>query len=396
VAFGPRTITDGGCMRFRSALPSTRRPLSQWLSLRASLAAIALLCSSCTGIPQFSQQSVLTPDEQAGLGAVAVTELLGTSQLSQDQQQIAATTGIGQRLAAASGRNDVEWNFKVVQHKRPIAVALPDGSLFVTDSLLARCHNEAELAAVLAKEMGYMLAGVYPRETTTPDMGLEYLPLDIGRLTPADQSATRSEDIEAADSIGLSLLVRAGYDPSAAQTLWLATAPAVGPRRRGPQADVRRNTVAREQSFNRSLTQARSVYQSHTAKLGEGSTLAFTAAQPPVSNPPAPQPSPPQLAAGTNASLRKPAAAAAAEPARYRPTSAAHSQPGSNLAEFSSDGEFLLPAVAAEHRETENWSPVAETPPPFPTSGSDQSRAIEQASFESSETPPKSPGPLLP
>src|SRR5262245_35417909 len=108
-------------MRLPSALIDILRcRFPRRIALRAwCLAAVALACSGCGSLPEFSHRSVVTPAEQAGLGAVAVTELLGTSQFSQDQQQIATTNGIGQRLAAASGRDDLEWNFKVIQHPRP-------------------------------------------------------------------------------------------------------------------------------------------------------------------------------------------------------------------------------------------------------------------------------------
>jgi hypothetical protein len=65
------------------------------------IASFGLWCSGCATIPEFSHKAILTPQEQAGIGAVAVTELLGTSQLSQDQEQAAVTLGVGRRLADA-------------------------------------------------------------------------------------------------------------------------------------------------------------------------------------------------------------------------------------------------------------------------------------------------------
>ncbi|MFO1094462.1 MAG: M48 family metalloprotease [Planctomycetaceae bacterium] len=362
------------------------------IALRAGLAgAVVFVCTGCASLPEFSHRAIVTPAEQAGLGAVAVTELLGTSQLSQDQQQIAVTNGIGQRLATASGRDDLDWNFKVVQHRRPIAVALPDGSVFITDALLARCHSEAELAAALAKEMGYMLAGVYPQEVTAPAGGLEYIPLEIGRLTPADQSATKVDDIQAADSIGLSLLVRAGYDPAAAQSHWLTSPPAVARDGRTAFVTRRRNNAAREQSFYHAMVQARSVYQTQAAKLGSGNALAFTASQPLPQPGTAPAPSaPPQIAAGVDATARQPAKSTI-----HRATSPAHAATGSNIVEFSSDGDFIPPNVHSDRPGDGRWSAVADAPAD-PPSASAPPLSIEQTSFETSDVPPRTPGPLLP
>lgn len=357
-----------------------------------ALAALALACSGCASIPEFSHNAVLTPAEQAGLGAVAVAELLGTSQLSEDPQQNAVTASVGARLAEASGRDDIVWNFKVVRHARPIAVALPDGTVFITDALLARCRTEGELAAALAKEMGCMLAGLFPREMTSTGPSLDYVPLDIGHLTPADQSATKAEDVQAADSIGLSLLVRAGYDPALGEEVWLAGSPPIGPVGRPDYVAHRRRGAAREQSFVRSLSQARSVYQSHTAKIGAGSALAFTASQPtPLRAPTVPQAAPSQLAAGV-APTATPVAAPAAFVAAPRKTAAkaGGATDGRNVAEFSSDGDFLPPAVHSDRPGDGRWSSVADD------AGADdaaQSQAIQQTSFDEFAAPA---GPALP
>jgi len=343
---------------------------------RALAAALLAFAScGCDTIPALSHRAVLTPAEQTGIGAVAVSELLGTTKLSQDQQQMAVTGAVGHKLAIASGRDDLDWEFKVVSHARPLAVALPDGTVLITDSLLVRCQSEVEVAALLAKEMGCMLAGVYPREVIAPTAGAAYVPLSIEELTPADQSAVKADNLQAADSIGLSMLVRAGYDPAAAAGVWFQRGDASRPDRRLVTVDSRRRNELRQQSFTKSLTEARAVYEHHSAKIGAGSVLAFAPAQP-VSQPPVNNTtalewvSPPQLTA--------PPVTAAAAPTPVLP--------GSNTVAVDSDGVFLPPTIASGRPSDGNWSAAPTTAEP---------RVIEQTSFEQPESPALM-GPALP
>jgi hypothetical protein len=364
-------------MRLCSAIMDDRRSRNSLRMLACALFAGSLLLATCgcQTIPALSHRAVLTPAEQSGLGAVAVSELLGTSKLSQDQQQLSVTGAVGERLVTASGRSDLDWDFKIVSHPRPFAVALPDGTVLVTDAQLARCRSEAELAAVLAKEMGCMLAGVYPREVRSPNTGAAYVPLNIGELTPADLSAEKAEDLQAADSIGLSMLVRAGYDPNAATKVWLASAETGRPDGKTTRINSRRRNELRQQSFGRSLAEAQAVYQHHSAKIGSGGALAFVpsqqAAQP--SNQTALEWVSPQ--ALTAPPVTKAAAAVPATP----------TLPGSNNVVVSSDGEFLPPTVASTRPGASNWAAAPSAPEPS---------VIEQTSYEQPEGP--SFGPSLP
>lgn len=351
-------------MRHCSAITDDLRSRpSRRALLPALLAGLAAVSTGCDTIPAISHQAVLTSEEQSGIGAIAASELMSTSKRSQDQQQIMLTDAVGQRLADASGRNDIDWNFRVVAHTRPIAVALPEGTVLVTEGLVTRCRSEAELAAVLSREMGCMLAGLYPDEVLSPYAGMGYMPLTIDALTPADQSAKRAEDLEAADSIGLSMLVRAGYDPAAAAAVWLKKPDGFRPDVATAHVSARRQHERRSQSFKKSLEQAGAVYQHSTAKLGTGRELAFA---PPVSVAPPKQVEPAALEWVAPPTLSAP-------PVKTAAAAPALTLPGSNQVAVSSDGEFLPPTVAAAPSAAGNWSAAAE---PAETSG------IEQTSFE--------------
>jgi predicted Zn-dependent protease len=63
---------------------------------------------------------------------------------------------IGKNLAAQSSRPLLPWTFGVLQSEGVNAVSGPGGYVFVTEGLLARLDNEAQLAGVLAHEIAHI------------------------------------------------------------------------------------------------------------------------------------------------------------------------------------------------------------------------------------------------
>ncbi|MFL5355382.1 M48 family metalloprotease [Archangium sp.] len=63
---------------------------------------------------------------------------------------------IGRNLAAQSSRPELPWTFGVLQSEGINAVSGPGGYVFVSEGLLARLDNEAQLAGVLAHEIAHI------------------------------------------------------------------------------------------------------------------------------------------------------------------------------------------------------------------------------------------------
>jgi predicted Zn-dependent protease len=63
---------------------------------------------------------------------------------------------IGKNLAAQSSRPTLPWTFGVLQSEGVNAVSGPGGYVFVSEGLLARLDNEAQLAGVLAHEIAHI------------------------------------------------------------------------------------------------------------------------------------------------------------------------------------------------------------------------------------------------
>ena len=134
-------------------------------------------------------------------------------------------TGIGRRLAAQSELPNLKFTFTVLNSPDVNAFALPGGFVYVTRGLLALADNEAQLAGVLAHEIGHVTARHaaqrYSR-TVVAQIGRVFArladqPILDSVLSTGGQiylsSYSREQEFEA-DHLGVRYLIRAGYDPT--------------------------------------------------------------------------------------------------------------------------------------------------------------------------------------
>jgi hypothetical protein len=65
---------------------------------------------------------------------------------------------VGQRIAAATARNDYQWEFKVLEDTQANAFCLPGGKVAVYTGILPITRDDAGLAAVLGHEVSHAIA----------------------------------------------------------------------------------------------------------------------------------------------------------------------------------------------------------------------------------------------
>ena len=137
--------------------------------------------------------------------------------------------GIVGRLGAVSTDPNRAYRITVLNSPNINAFALPGGYLYVTRGLLALANDSAEVAAVLAHEMGHVaanhgierqqreeaaeLAGRVVTEVLADDSTAARAALARGRLNLA--SFSRNQELQA-DAMGIKQTGDAGYDPYAA------------------------------------------------------------------------------------------------------------------------------------------------------------------------------------
>ena len=132
------------------------------------------------------------------------------------------------RIVAASDRPDQSYRITILNAPAVNAFALPDGSLYVTRGLLALADDSAEVAAVLAHEMGHVTAN-HAIERQNKARNAMVASQVVNDVLKDDQSrqlalaatqrslATFSQQQELeADAIGVRTIGKAGYDPFAA------------------------------------------------------------------------------------------------------------------------------------------------------------------------------------
>jgi predicted Zn-dependent protease len=139
---------------------------------------------------------------------------------------------IGRRLAGHTEYQQFSYRFTLLNSPIVNAFALPGGFVYVSRGLMTLASNEAELAGVLAHELGHVNArhsaermgaqqlasiGVIASAIGASLLGL---PGDsvarIGQTiaTLAIQSYSREQELES-DTLGIRYMTRAGYDPEA-------------------------------------------------------------------------------------------------------------------------------------------------------------------------------------
>ncbi|HET7321572.1 MAG TPA: M48 family metallopeptidase, partial [Longimicrobiaceae bacterium] len=138
---------------------------------------------------------------------------------------------LGLRLAAVSERPELDYHFYVIDSPVANAFALPGGYVYVTRGLIEQTEDGAELAAVLAHEIGHVAArdGVEKLERhlrTGSVVDLLYTLFLGGEPGIMRQNALEMagvlwnarhsrEDEAQADRLAVRYLQRAGFDPHA-------------------------------------------------------------------------------------------------------------------------------------------------------------------------------------
>jgi len=206
-------------------------PKARMNALRGAAVALGLVLAACTSSPDYKQVSLPLPkaaphaDTQTAAEREHARILASYGGQYDDPRVQALVEKTINRLVAASERPDLAYKVTILNSPAINAFALPNGQLYVTRGLIALANDEAELASVLAHEMGHVIARhaaireeqakqaaivahVVSDVLSDPNAGA--LALAKSKLTLA--SFSRAQEFEA-DAIGVGISARAGFDP---------------------------------------------------------------------------------------------------------------------------------------------------------------------------------------
>ena len=115
-------------------------------------------CSTnpATGERQFT--ALLPADREVSLGAQEHAKVEQTFGQFIEGPTADYVRRIGKRVAANTERDDVTYQFFVIDSPMVNAFAIPGGYVYVTRGLMALANNEAELAAVIGHEIAHITA----------------------------------------------------------------------------------------------------------------------------------------------------------------------------------------------------------------------------------------------
>jgi predicted Zn-dependent protease len=212
-------------------------------AIRVGVVATAILLTACAVSPTGRKQFMLfspSSGEMSKMGAVAFDDLKKKQKVSADPQINSYIACVSNALLAVlPGDEGKGWEIKVFEDDTPNAFALPGKKIGVHSGLLKVATTQSQLAAVIGHEIGHVeaqhsgerlsqqtaasgalamaaiLAGTQDNTQQALVMGALGAGVTYGVLMPF----SRTQESEA-DTIGLSYMAQAGFDPGESITLW--------------------------------------------------------------------------------------------------------------------------------------------------------------------------------
>jgi len=96
-------------------------------------------------------------EQEIEIGRAISGRLLGAHNLMTDKQLQQYVNKVGRWVASQSERSELQWQFGVIDADSINAFSAPGGYIFLTKGLYQLLKSEAELAAVLAHEIGHVV-----------------------------------------------------------------------------------------------------------------------------------------------------------------------------------------------------------------------------------------------
>jgi len=201
----------------------------------ALLSVAACSVNPATGERRFT--AFMSPEDEKRIGADEHPKIIKQFSGAYDEVQVSGYVAqIGATLARVSELPDLQFHFTVLNSDQVNAFALPGGYVYVTRGLIALAENEAELAGVVAHEIGHVTARHTAErysQAMAANIGLSIVgiigsvygaPRETAQLISVGAEAvlsgySREQELEA-DMLGVRYLGRAGYDTNAMTTFF--------------------------------------------------------------------------------------------------------------------------------------------------------------------------------
>jgi beta-barrel assembly-enhancing protease len=183
-----------------------------------------------------TQYVKLTEAQEVSLGLASAPQMAREYGGATGDRELARYVGaVGARVASRSAANKTRYpfTFVVLADKTTVnAFALPGGPVFITEALLSRLHNEAQLAGVLGHEIGHVIARHGAEHLAKADLTSGLVGATVVAASDPDRPGAsrakaavamaaaqlismkfgRDDELEA-DRLGTRFMQEAGYEP---------------------------------------------------------------------------------------------------------------------------------------------------------------------------------------
>lgn len=151
---------------------------------------------------------------ESAIGEASVKQAKQQLPLLEDPRVTEYVNRVGQKIAAASGRDDFDYEFYVIMDDTLNAFALPGGKIFVNAGAIMKTDSEAELAGLLAHEVSHAALShgfqLVTQGNFTANI-VSYIPY-VGNAATSLIVMNYSRGMEKqADIFGTRILVNSGY-----------------------------------------------------------------------------------------------------------------------------------------------------------------------------------------
>jgi len=194
----------------------------------ACLGGVGCTTNKATGE---SHLNLLSEEQEVRMGAEYAAEVKDQQPRIESGPVAQAVERVGKSVASVSEEPDLPWEFVVIDRPTNNALPLPGGKVFIYRGLLAEMTNEAQLAAVLAHEVGHVTAEHHDQRYQS-QVGLGIVVAGIGAAAGFSDSEFAQyagvaasaggglliskwgrDDESQSDRLGLRYMTKAGYNP---------------------------------------------------------------------------------------------------------------------------------------------------------------------------------------
>jgi len=211
-------------------LPTHRR---FFLFLLLPLLALLEGCSTNPATGEQNFTAFMSQEKELEIGQQEHPKILKTHNgVYERETMLRYVARVGNLLASHSELPNLQFNFTILNDDMVNAFALPGGYIYITRGLLALAENEAEVAGVLAHEIGHVTARHTAQrysQAMATNLGLAVLGAVVGNQAVSQaagfgahawlQSYSRGHEMEA-DQLAVRYMTRAGYDPQGMETFF--------------------------------------------------------------------------------------------------------------------------------------------------------------------------------